>query len=261
MKLRAYAQTLGLSYRTVWRWFKAGKIAGYQADTGTIIITEPIRERPAVAADEKVAIYARVSATENKDSLEGQATRLAAYCAAKGYQVTTVAKEIGSGVNDTRPKLLKLLTDPTITLIVIEHKDRLTRFGFNYLEQLLAMHHRRIEVILDERAMRYRSVQPAYSSQQCSHCGFSFKLNRRTQAEFRCLWCGFSANADENAARNLAERFGDLELNRLSFRAVEAVLAQRFLRRLPDARSVSAGLDPLYALSISPGERPRHRCL
>ena len=147
MKLRAYAQTLGLSYRTVWRWFKAGKIAGYQADTGTIIITEPIRERPAVAADEKVAIYARVSATENKDSLEGQATRLAAYCAAKGYQVTTVAKEIGSGVNDTRPKLLKLLTDPTITLIVIEHKDRLTRFGFNYLEQLLAMHHRRIEVI------------------------------------------------------------------------------------------------------------------
>ena len=58
-----------------------------------------------------------------------------------------VVKEIGSGVNDTRPKLLKLLTDPSITLIVVEHKDRLTRFGFNYIERLLAMQDRRIEVI------------------------------------------------------------------------------------------------------------------
>lgn len=61
--------------------------------------------------------------------------------------MTVLVKEIGSGVNDSRPKLLKLLTDPTITLIVVEHKDRLTRFGFNYIEQLLAMQGRRIEVI------------------------------------------------------------------------------------------------------------------
>jgi putative resolvase len=53
------------------------------------------------------------------------------YCAAKGYPVIVAVKEIGSGVNDARPKLLKLLTDPAITLIVVEHKDRLTRFGFN----------------------------------------------------------------------------------------------------------------------------------
>ena len=44
-------------------------------------------------------------------------------------------------------QLMKLLTDPGITLIVVEHKDRLTRFGFNYIEQLLAMQGRRIEVI------------------------------------------------------------------------------------------------------------------
>ena len=69
------------------------------------------------------------------------------YCAAKGYQVAVVVKEIGSGVNDTRVKLLKLLTDPTIGLIVVEHKDRLTRFGFNYIEQLLAMQGRKIEEI------------------------------------------------------------------------------------------------------------------
>jgi putative resolvase len=58
-----------------------------------------------------------------------------------------VVKEIGSGVNDARPKLMKLLTDPTITLIVVEHKDRLTRFGFNYIEQLLTLQGRRVEII------------------------------------------------------------------------------------------------------------------
>jgi len=147
MKLSAYALSLGVSYRTAWRWFKAGKVAGFQADTGTIIVTEPIVETVPATANQKTVIYTRVSAAENKDNLEGQAKRLMDYCAAKGYQVAAVVKEIGSGVNDTRPKLLKLLTDPTVGQIVVEHKDRLTRFGFNYIEQLLAMQGRKIEVI------------------------------------------------------------------------------------------------------------------
>ena len=147
MKLSAYARSLGVSYRTAWRWFKAGKVAGFQADTGTIIVTEPIVGTVPATANQKTVIDTRVSAAENKDNLEGQAKRLMGYCAAKGYQVAAVVKEIGSGVNDTRPKLLKLLTDPTVGQIVVEHKDRLTRFGFNYIEQLLAMQGRKIEVI------------------------------------------------------------------------------------------------------------------
>ena len=147
MKLSVYAHQLGISYRTAWRWFKAGKITGFQADTGTIIVTEPTVVTATTAVHQKIAIYTRVSAAENQDDLEGQAKRLLDYCAAKGYQVSAVVKEIGSGVNDTRPKLLKLLTNPSIGLIVVEHKDRLTRFGFNYLEQLLAMQGRQIEVI------------------------------------------------------------------------------------------------------------------
>ena len=138
MKLSAYARSLGVSYRTAWRWFKAGKVAGYQADTGTIIVTEPIVETVPATANQKTVIYTRVSAAENKDNLEGQAKRLMDYCAAKGYQVAAVVKEIGSGVNDTRPQLLKLLTDPTVGQIVVEHKDRLTRFGFNYIQPWLA---------------------------------------------------------------------------------------------------------------------------
>ena len=146
MKLSAYARQIGVSYRTAFRWFKSGKIQGRQMETGTILITEPISElQAAPERPAKVAILMRVSAAENKDNLDGQARRLQDYCAAKGYRVAQVVKEIGSGVNDTRPKLLKLLTDPTVTLIaacaprsgVVEHKDRLTRFGFNYIEQLL----------------------------------------------------------------------------------------------------------------------------
>jgi predicted site-specific integrase-resolvase len=116
-------------------------------DTGTIIITDAPPETAVTVAEQKVAIYTRVSAAENKDNLEGQAKRLMDYCAAKGYRITLIVKEIESGVNDARPKLMKLLTDPSVTLIVVEHKDRLTRFGFNYLDKLLAMQGRKIEVI------------------------------------------------------------------------------------------------------------------
>ena len=84
-----------------------------------------------------MAVYARVSAAENRPNLEGQADRLVAYCAAKGYHVHQVVKEVGSGVNDSRPKFLKLLADPSIAVIVVEHKDRATRLGFRYLETLL----------------------------------------------------------------------------------------------------------------------------
>ena len=107
---------------------------------------------------------------------------------------------------------------------------------------------------LDEHGIRYRSVQPAYSSQQCSQCGFTISMNRRSQAEFRCLWCGYEANADENAASNIAERFSDEELNRLPFRAVETTLAIRFMRRLPDARSASAGLDTAHPTDVPRGK-------
>jgi predicted site-specific integrase-resolvase len=147
MKLSVYARQLGISYHTAWRWFQAGRIAGYQADTGTIIVTEPVAPETPIPVTPKVVIYTRVSAAENKSNLEAQAGRLQDYCAAKGWSVAQIVKEIGSGVNDNRPKLLKLLTDPTVTLIVVEHKDRLTRFGFNYIEQLLTMQDRRIEVI------------------------------------------------------------------------------------------------------------------
>jgi putative resolvase len=143
MKLSDYARKVGVHDRTAWRWFKAGKIKGYQMDTGTIVITEDDQE----PFPPKVAIYTRVSAAENCPNLETQAERLLAYGSAKGYQVPKIVKEVGSGINDNRQKLLKLLADPTLTVIVVEHKDRLTRFGFRYIETLLEQQGRRVEIV------------------------------------------------------------------------------------------------------------------
>jgi putative resolvase len=143
MKLSQYAKQQGISYRTALRWFRDGTIQGYQAPSGTIIVTE----REPMQTVQKVAIYARVSSWEHRENLERQAERLSQYCTVRGYQVTIVVKEIASGVNDSRPKLLSLLKDPTITRIVVEHRDRLTRFGFHYIDALFSVQGRVIEVV------------------------------------------------------------------------------------------------------------------
>jgi putative resolvase len=116
------------------RWFHDGAVKVYQAPSGTIIVVE---DDPAKDIQERVAIYARVSSHEHRDNLERQAERLSHYCTTRGYQVVAVVKEIASGVNDSRPKLTALLSDRSITRLVVEHKDRLTRFGFRYIEILM----------------------------------------------------------------------------------------------------------------------------
>lgn len=140
-KLSAYAKLNKVTYRTVWNWVKDGKLATIKTETGRLLIIEP------ETTQLSVAIYCRVSSSENKQNLETQKQRLIDYCCAKGYQVSKVITEIGSGSNDNRPKLESLLLDRTINLIVVEHKDRLARFGLNYIEKLLELDNRKIEVV------------------------------------------------------------------------------------------------------------------
>jgi putative resolvase len=144
MKLSDYAKQQGVRYETAWRWFRDGKIKGRRIGAHTILVDEGQQEKLPL---QKVAVYARISSAENKSNLDSQAERLMAYCTARGYQVAKVVKEVGSGVNDARPKFLALLEDQSIGLIVIEHKDRATRFGFRYLEILLKTQGRMIEVV------------------------------------------------------------------------------------------------------------------
>jgi predicted site-specific integrase-resolvase len=146
MKLSEYAKKLGLNYKTVWRYWQQGLIPNaYQLPTGTVIVNEEVQHTSSKSVT--ATIYARVSSSENKKNLESQADRLKSFCMAKGYQISKVVMEVGSGVNDNRRQLNQLLKDKNVKLIVIEHKDRLTRFGFNYLQTLLEIQGRRIEVV------------------------------------------------------------------------------------------------------------------
>jgi predicted site-specific integrase-resolvase len=138
MKLSEYAKKHGITYRTAFRWWQNGQIKGFQKPSGTIIVTEGEEEAPvAKKVVTPVVIYARVSSPKQKDHLDRQVASLQASCAAKGYQVGRIVKEIGSGVNDSLRKFLALLADPKTRTSVVEHKDRATRFGFRYLEVLL----------------------------------------------------------------------------------------------------------------------------
>lgn len=141
MKLSNYAKSKGISYQTAWKMWKRGELKASQLPSGTIIVDNTTSKISGVA------IYARVSSTENKSNLDSQTERLTNYCIAKGYQIVSITKEIGSGINDNRKKLIKLLNEDNYSLIVVEHKDRLTRIGFNYIQVLLSKQGKSIEVV------------------------------------------------------------------------------------------------------------------
>lgn len=141
-KISEYAKLNKVGYRTIWNWIKLNKVQIERTTTGRVMI---IVEDDDIK--ESVAVYCRVSSSENKDNLERQKERVLNYCAAKGYQIDKVIIEIGSGLNDNRQKLEKLLLDPSITKIVVEHSDRFSRFGMNYIQKLLTMQGRIIEII------------------------------------------------------------------------------------------------------------------
>lgn len=146
MKLSQYAKKHNICYRTAFNHYHKGLIPNaYQLPSGTIVVPEETEK--VIKKELVVATYARVSTTENKNNLETQSNRIVSYANAKGYKVKYIIKEIASGLNDNRPKLTQLLTDESIDIILIEHKDILTRFGFNYIETLLNNQNRKIEVI------------------------------------------------------------------------------------------------------------------
>jgi len=144
MKLSQYAKKVGITYKTAWRWYKAGTLDAYQTPTGMVVVRDPQAEKPVTG---RIALYARVSSADQKSDLERQVQRLRDYAAANGYQVAKEVTEIASGLNDSRPKFLKLLADPSIGTIIVEHRDRGTRFGWNYLTTLMEVQGRRIEAV------------------------------------------------------------------------------------------------------------------
>lgn len=148
MRLPEYAKYLGISYKTAWRWWKNGTLPhrAHQTETGVIIV-DCNPQSTLSATNDRVAIYARVSSSENRDNLERQAERLKQYAIAKGYRITQIVKEVGSGLNDNRQKLESLLKSSDYDILIVEHKDRLARFGTHYLDVLLSRCGVRLEIV------------------------------------------------------------------------------------------------------------------
>jgi predicted site-specific integrase-resolvase len=135
IRLSQWAKINGYSYRGAYNAYVSGNIPNsYSLPSGTIMIRCEEAEK---VKSEKVAIYARVSSPKQKNDLTTQAKRLSDFCVSNGWQISVIKKEIASGLNDNRKMLNDLLDDHSLTKIIVEHKDRLSRFGFNYIERLL----------------------------------------------------------------------------------------------------------------------------
>lgn len=146
MKLSVWAKSQGISYKTAWRMWKDGRlpVPAEQMATGTVIVhAEPNKVGGA-------ALYARVSSADQKNDLDRQLARLTEYAVANKLVIVDAVKEVGSGLNGHRKGLIRLLHNASAQTIVVEHRDRLMRFGFEYVEASLAAQGRRIIVIEPE---------------------------------------------------------------------------------------------------------------
>lgn len=146
MKLSVWAKSQGISYKTAWRMWKDGRlpVPAEQMATGTVIVhAEPDKASGA-------ALYARVSSADQKADLDRQLARLTEFAVGQKLSIVDAVKEVGSGLNGHRKGMIRLLHNAAAQTIVVEHRDRLMRFGFEYVEAALAAQGRRIVVIEPE---------------------------------------------------------------------------------------------------------------
>ncbi|MFE0546958.1 IS607 family transposase [Streptomyces sp. NPDC058891] len=145
MKLSEWAARNGVHYQTAWVWAKEGRmpVPVRQTPSGTWLVDEPTSP-----VSGRVVAYCRVSSADQKPDLDRQVARVVQGATGLGLPVAEVVTEVGSGLNGRRGKLHRVLSDPSAAVIVVEHRDRLARFGVEHLEAVLSASGRRL-VVLD----------------------------------------------------------------------------------------------------------------
>ena len=141
------ADILGVSQKTLRVWDKQNKLipvltsGGHrrykESDINAFIGIDPISNDN----KEICVIYARVSSQKQKMSgdLDRQSQRLSEYCAKHNLYVEHIIKDVGSGLNDKRigfNQLTNLVITGKVNKVIVEHKDRLTRFQFNFIKKI-----------------------------------------------------------------------------------------------------------------------------
>ena len=139
-----WADRVGVSKFTAYRWFREGTLPVPAERAGRLILVNAgVAEREPA----RTVLYARVSSHDQRSDLGRQVARLTGWAAGQGMAVAEVVVEVGSGMNGKRRRLARLLADATATTVVVEHRDRLARFGAGHLEAALPAQGRRIVAV------------------------------------------------------------------------------------------------------------------
>jgi excisionase family DNA binding protein len=162
------AEVLGVHIDTLREWDKEGKLVPVKTPgnhrrykwSDIEHFCGEVKEEKEDSDTIRVATYARVSSHEQKTKgdLERQNGRVLAYCVKQKYKVIKSYEEVGSGMCDTRAKLRNLFTlvsDKQIDRVIVEHKDRLTRFNFQFLEDFFTSYGVKIEWMEEVLGKRY----------------------------------------------------------------------------------------------------------
>ncbi|WP_406499194.1 IS607 family transposase [Streptomyces sp. NBC_01604] len=150
MKLTEWAKAQGVHPQTAYRWFREGTLPVPAQRVGPRVILVNVEANAAPEIVGGVGLYARVSSRDQKADLERQVARLSAWASGAGHRVVRVEAETGSGMNGARSKARRLLADPEVTTVVVEHRDRLGRMNTELVEAALEASGRRLAV-LDDR--------------------------------------------------------------------------------------------------------------
>jgi len=151
------AYQLGVTKKTLQEWDRSGKLIALRTAGGHRRYRQSdIEKLQGIEQEEsdknRVVVYARVSSQDQKQKgdLDRQKARLLEYCATKGYKVEAVLVDVCSGMKAKRPhlnQLFKLVADHKINRVVVEYKDRLTRFCFEVFDAFFSSHGVEIECV------------------------------------------------------------------------------------------------------------------
>jgi len=159
LSIRKAAEYLNLSKATLNRWQAKGKLKPIYTPGGHRRYLESdlrkvmgLPNTDLKAEQQRAIVYARVSTRKQDEAgnLQRQKERLVTHAIEKGYPVVAVLTEVASGLNENRPQLrkaLKQIVEGQADLLVIEYRDRLARFGFEYLDLFVSSFGGRIEVM------------------------------------------------------------------------------------------------------------------
>ncbi|SQC06546.1 resolvase domain-containing protein [Clostridium perfringens] len=156
-KPKEFAELLNVSVITLQRWDNDGKLKAFRTPTNRRYYTyEQYLEYIGIHKEtdsRKIVIYTRVSTSNQKDDLKNQVEFLGQYANAKGIIVDEIIEDYGSGLNYNRKKWNKLIDScmtNEISTIIITHKDRFIRFGYDWFESFLAKFNVKIIVVNNE---------------------------------------------------------------------------------------------------------------